>query len=138
MDHGTTVHIEVLPPDTQAVVAALGEPDKQDLDYDVPGTVLLTFIAVRHRDLDRLAELASTGLAFRGWHREAADHYGMSSAACDGAFAMTPSPQGQLIMIRIDPETLEPIADDLAAAHRWRETEARVLASVAARSPPRL
>jgi hypothetical protein len=128
----TRVIIEVLESDRDRVVDALELPSDEYCESDGPRTISLVFDEVDCGDLQPLSDLARTGLVFRGRHCEGDEYYGRTFAAFDGAFALTPSPFGEL-MVTIDPETLEVSASDLAAAQDWRDTDNRVSAYFGAR-----
>jgi hypothetical protein len=74
-----------------------------------------------------LAELAKSGIAFRGSHGDGCEYHGMTFAALGGNFAGTPSPQGEL-MVGLDPDTCEASAADLTAARHWRQIDEQVVA----------
>lgn len=132
MGDRTRLIIEVLESDRHRVVDALDLPSDEYCESGDPRTIRLVFDEVDCGDLKLLSDLARTGLVFRGRHCEGDEYYGMTFAASDGVYALTPSPFGEL-MVRIDPETLEASASDLAAARDWRDIDNRVCAYFASR-----
>jgi hypothetical protein len=126
MGDRTAVSITVRAADRQAV-EDLFEHAEYHREGHVPGTVDLTFYEVDGGGYELLAELAKSGIAFRGSHGDGCEYHGMTFAALGGNFAGTPSPQGEL-MVGLDPDTCEASAADLTAARHWRQIDEQVVA----------
>jgi hypothetical protein len=83
MGDRTTVYIEVLASERDAVVRVFGDPDNEH-QPETSNTVLLTFAEVNYGRPDLLAALARSRLSFRGSLRDGIDYHGMTFAAHDG------------------------------------------------------
>jgi hypothetical protein len=135
MGDRTTLYIEALKTDRAAVAGLFGDPEEQHPSTSCPAVEFLVFGQVNYGGTDLLESLAKAGVPFSAYHEDGDEYYGMAFAACDGAFAATPSPRGSL-MVCVNARTLEPCADALADLRHWRDTEGRVRARFAAAPPP--
>jgi hypothetical protein len=127
MGDRTTLQIEILKSDREAVVNLLGNPVEEYPDTSGPATTSLFFHEMNYGGGDLLAALATAAIAFSARHDEGCDYYGMTLAACDGTLVQAASPHGDL-MIHVDADTLEPAAGEIDNLRRWRATEDRVRA----------
>ena len=134
MGDRTTLCIECLKSDREAVVKLFDDPEEEHPSTSGPAAEFLVFNQVNYGGRDDLARLATEGIAFSAHHEDGDDYHGMTFAACDGTFAETASPRGQL-MVGVDAKSLEPDALDLENLRRWRVTEDRVRALFAAAKP---
>jgi hypothetical protein len=134
LDSATLV-IESLRSDRAAVVKLFGDPAAEHPSTSGPAAGFLVFSQVNDGGRDDLACLASAGIAFSARHEDGDGYHGMTFAACEGTFAETASPRGQL-KVGVDPTTFEPDALDLENLRLWRETEHRVRALFAAAAKP--
>ena len=134
MGDRTTLFVEVLKSDRDAVVKLFGEPAQENPDTSGPSSVFLVFDEVNYGGSDRLADLARSGVAFSARHEEGYDYWGMTFAACKGRIAEVASPFGEL-MVSVDGRTLEPSASELDELRRWREIEDSVRALFATAAP---
>ena len=134
MPSRTTLRLEILTADRDAVIARLGPPDDDRTDSAGPATRCLTFERLPFDRTNDLYDLARAGAAFLADHDGGTDVLGTAFAACHGRCAETPFHGGDF-MVTIDPTTCQPDPTDLGLLRRWRHTEARVRALFAAAQP---
>jgi hypothetical protein len=131
----TTLCLEILTADRDAVIARFGLPDDDRTGSAGPATRCLTYARLPSGRTNDLYDLARAGAAFVAEHDGGTDSLGTALAACHGRCTETPFPGGDF-MVRIDPLTCQPDPTDLSFLRRWRQTEARVRAIFAAAAQP--
>ena len=131
MGDRTTLFLEILKSDRDAVTKLFGDPAEEHPSNAGPAAELLVFGQVNYGGGDLLAELAQLGIPLRARHEEGDEYGGATFAACDGTLADVSSPRGD-VMVRFDTRTLEPCTEEMAALRRWRDTDDRVRAILAA------